>query len=889
MAKKTTSSSRAVSPPAGRPLVIVESPAKAKTIRGFLGSDYQVEASVGHIRDLPASNKEIPADPKGLKARFGTMTGIDVDRGFEPLYVISSGKKLQVEKLQKLLAEASVLYLATDEDREGEAIAWHLKEVLKPTVPVHRLVFHEITKQAIGRSLEQPREIDLALVEAQETRRLVDRIFGYGLSPLLWKKIAPKLSAGRVQSVAVRMLVERERKRIEFRSGTWWDLEGTFAGSTDGSIRFQAKLATLGGRPLAKGADFDSADGRLKNENALLLDETAARALSDRLGRESFVVESRDDRPFTRKPGAPFTTSSLQQEASRRYSFAPKRTMTAAQRLYENGFITYMRTDSTFLAKEAVEAVRRAIVARYGADHLSPAPREFATKVANAQEAHEAIRPAGTEMPTPEELKDRISGDELKVYELIWKRTMACQMADARGQQSTLTLASTASTANANSAGPVATFTASGRTIEFPGFLRANVEGSDDPDAELADRETILPPLAAGADVGCQELTANSHSTQPPGRYTEATLIKALEEHGIGRPSTYAATIETILEREYALKRGTALVPTWLSFAVSQLLEEHLPQLVDYSFTQKMELDLDAISRGEGKRLDYLRKFYFGLREDGLKSVIDSLIAAVDPKAAGTIRVRDGIVVRIGKFRPYIEHEGKRLSLPDVAALAPDELTSEKVRELLAASQSAQEPLGICSTTGKPVFIKVGKYGPYAQRGTNDDPEKKPASLPKGMAPESVDLATALKLLELPRMVGIHSESSEPITAQFGPYGPYITCGIETRSLPDDLSPMDVTLPQALDLLAQPKTGGKRARGKAAAIRTLGNSPVTGTLIEVRDGKYGIYVTDGTTNATLPKPADPDAVTLQQALELLAARTALGPAKKKRSPSRKKP
>ena len=741
-------------------------------------------------------------------------------------------------------------------------------------MPVHRLVFHEITKQAIGRSLEQPREIDLALVEAQETRRLVDRIFGYGLSPLLWKKIAPKLSAGRVQSVAVRMLVERENKRIEFRSGTWWDLEGTFAGSTDGSISFQAKLATLGGRPLAKGADFDPADGRLKNENALLLDETAARALSDRLGRESFVVESRDDRPFTRKPGAPFTTSSLQQEASRRYSFAPKRTMTAAQRLYENGFITYMRTDSTFLAQEAVDAVRRAIVARYGADHLSPAPREFATKVANAQEAHEAIRPAGTEMPTPEALKDRISGDELKVYELIWKRTMACQMADARGQQSTLTLTSAVSTANANSVGPVATFTASGRTIEFPGFLRANVEGSDDPDAELTERETLLPPLAAGDDVGCQELTANSHSTQPPGRYTEATLIKALEEHGIGRPSTYAATIETILERGYALKRGTALVPTWLSFAVSKLLEEHLPQLVDYSFTQKMELDLDAISRGEGKRLDYLRRFYFGLREDGLKSVIDSLIAAVDPKAAGTIRVREGIVVRIGKYGPYIDHEAKKVSLPDVAALAPDELTPEKVRELLAASQLAQEPLGTCPITGKPVFIKVGKHGPYVQRSTNDDPEKKQVSLPKGMAPESVDLATALKLLELPRTLGLHSGSGEPITAQIGRHGPYIACRTETRSLPDDLSPLDVTLPQALELLAQPKTGGKRARGKAAAIRTLGNSPVTSTPIEIKDGKYGIYVTDGTTNATLPKPADPGAVTLQQALELLAARAA---------------
>ena len=869
MAKKSSSAGRK---PAGKPLVIVESPAKAKTIRGFLGNEYQVEASVGHIRDLPHGADEIP---KEVKKEAWSKLGVNIENDFEPLYVVSPEKKKQVSKLKEMLADASALYLATDEDREGEAISWHLTEVLKPKVEVHRLVFHEITRKAILESLAHPRSIDTALVNAQETRRIVDRLYGYEVSPLLWKKVGPRLSAGRVQSVAVRLLVDRERQRMAFRSGTWWDLQGQFAGATGGAA-FEARLVQVDGRPLAKGTDFDPATGRLRNDRALLLGEAEARSLVERLAGQPFTVAAREDRPFTQRPAAPFTTSTLQQEANRKYGFTARRTMQVAQGLYENGHITYMRTDSTSLAAEAVDAVRRAVARLYGADHLPPAPRAYQTKVANAQEAHEAIRPAGSDMPTPDQLRGALDGDGLRLYELIWKRTIACQMADARGQQTTLTVATRSA--------PEAVFQASGKTIEFPGFLRAYVEGSDDPAADLADKETLLPPLAVGAAVATRHLEAVSHTTQPPARYTEATLTKALEEKGIGRPSTYAATIDTILRREYCRKRGNALVPTWVGFAVAQLLVDHLPELIDYQFTAQMEEDLDAISRGEAEKTAYLRKFWFGNGRAGLKDMLADSGSAIDPRKASSIEIpatlpgRPGVVVRVGRFGPYIERDGQRASLPSEDKLAPDELSFERCEELLAQSARAEAPLGTDPATGKPVFARNGRFGPYVQLGTAGDEEKpKSSSLLKGMSLDTLDLETALKLLSLPRSLGANPDNGAEVKALNGKFGPYVTCAGESRSLPADLSPIDVTLDQAVELLRQPKLRGKRSFGQAAALKSLGASPVTGKPVELRSGRYGPYVADGVTNASLPKDADPQAFTLEQALEILAARAALGP------------
>ena len=896
MAKKAPSPKR--SRPSGKPLVIVESPAKAKTIRGFLGSDYNVEASVGHIRDLPHNAEEIP---KELKKESWAKLGVNVDQDFEPLYIVSPEKRKQVAKLKELLSDASALYLATDEDREGEAISWHLAEVLKPKVDVHRLVFHEITRKAILESLEHPRSINESLVNAQETRRIVDRLYGYEVSPLLWKKVGRGLSAGRVQSVAVRLLVERERQRMAFRSGTWWDLSGLFAPAATGRDgrtpgEFEARLNVLDGRPLARGTDFDAATGRLKNDRAVLLGEPEARALEDRLKRETFTVASREDRPFTQRPSAPFTTSSLQQEANRKCGFTAKRTMQIAQGLYENGHITYMRTDSTNLANEAVVAVRQTIERLYGADHLPPAPRLYQTKVANAQEAHEAIRPAGSDMPTPEQLRGGLDSDAFRLYELIWKRTIACQMADARGQQTTLSIVSS------GNHGPSAGFQSGGKTIDFAGFLRAYVEGSDDPQADLADKETILPPLKVGETVDCRSLEADSHTTQPPARYTEATLTKALEEKGIGRPSTYASTIDTILKREYCRKRGNALVPTWVGFAVCQLLVDHLPALVDYQFTAQMEEDLDAISRGEGVKLDYLKRFYFGNGRAGLKDLLATSTGQIDARTASSIQIpaavpgAEGIVVRVGRYGPFIEQEGRRASLPPEDKLAPDELTSEKCVELLAHSARAEEPLGTCPKTGLPVFAKNGRFVPYVQLGvTGDDEKPKSSSLLPGMSLETLDLATALRLLELPRTLGPHPASGEEIKALNGKFGPYITCAGDSRSLPAGLSPLDVALEQAVELLAQPKLRGKRSFGAAAApLKSLGTSPVTGKSVDLRSGRYGPYVADGATNASLPKGADPAALTLAEALELLAARAAASPSTRgrrgaKAAPAAKKP
>ena len=854
----------------GKPLVIVESPAKARTISKFLGGSYNVEASVGHIRDLPHNAAEVPATMRG---KPWARMGVNIDEDFAPIYIVSPQKKKQVDKLKALLAQAPALYLATDEDREGEAISWHLTEVLKPRVEVHRLVFHEITRSAIEAALEHPRTINTSLVDAQETRRILDRLYGYEVSPLLWKKVGPKLSAGRVQSVAVRLLVERERARMAFRSGTWWDLSAVFAARPPHpSAGFDARLTSLAGRPLAKGSDFDSATGRLKNERALLLDEQAAVDLRNQLETASFRVAAREDKPFTQRPSPPFTTSSLQQEANRKCGFTARRTMQVAQSLYENGHITYMRTDSTSLAGEAIAAIRRTVEKLYGASHLPSSPRTYRTKVANAQEAHEAIRPAGTCMPTPESLRGRVDADGLRLYSLIWKRTIACQMAEARGQQTTLCIEADLAD------GTQARFTASGKTIEFAGFLRAYVEGSDDPAADLADKETILPPLAVGDAVDCRLLEAASHTTQPPARYTEATLTKALEEKGIGRPSTYAATIDTIQRRAYCCKRGNALVPTWVGFAVCQLMEQSLPTLIDYAFTAGMEDELDGISRGEGEKVGYLKKFYFGNGKPGLKKLLEDAETKIDPRKASSIPITDDVVVRVGRYGPFIEDaEGRRATLPPEEKLAPDELTAERCAELLSKSSQADEPLGHCHKTGLPVYAKNGRFGPYVQLGDAEEGGSKPksASLLKGMSLETIDLITAVRLLELPRSLGVHPQSGKEITALNGRYGPYITCDGDSRSLPDNLSPLDITLPEAVHLLKQPKARGTRSA--PATLQTLGTSPVTAKPVVLLNGRYGPYVSDGETNASLPKGTASNAMTLNSALALLATRAAAGP------------
>ena len=855
-------------PARGKPLVIVESPAKARTIGRFLGSSYNVEASVGHIRDLPQKAADVP---KAMRGKPWAKTGVNVDDGFAALYVVSPEKKKQVDKLKALLAEAPALYLATDEDREGEAISWHLTEVLKPRVDVHRLVFHEITRSAIEAALKRPRSINTALVDAQETRRILDRLYGYGVSPLLWKKVGPKLSAGRVQSVAVRLLVERERARMAFRSGTWWDLAAVLAARPPHpSAGFDARLSSLAGRPIAKGSDFDSQTGQLKNTRAVLLDEQAALSLRNQLETAAFTIADRVDKPFTQRPGPPFTTSSLQQEANRKFGFTARRTMQVAQSLYENGHITYMRTDSTSLAREAITAIRKTVEKLYGPSYLAASPRTYRTKVANAQEAHEAIRPAGTGMPTPESLRGRVDADGLRLYQLIWKRTIACQMAEARGQQTTLSIAAGLSD------GTQALFHASGRTIEFPGFLRAYVEGSDDPAADLADKETVLPPLVVGDTVDCRSLEAASHTTQPPARYTEATLTKALEEKGIGRPSTYAATIDTIQRREYCLKRGTALVPTWVGFAVCQLMERSLPALVDYAFTADMEDALDAISRGEGEKVAYLQAFYFGNGRPGLLESLKIAEEETDPRTVSTIPITDDIVVRVGKFGPYIEDaEGQKASLPPEKTLPPDELTAAKCGELLSHTAKADQPLGHCPKTGLPVYAKNGRYGPYVQLGDPEEGGDKPktTSLLKGMTLETIDLATALKLLELPRSLGVHPESGKEITALNGRYGPYVTCNGDSRTLPDNLSPLDISLPEAVHLLKKPKSFGKRS-ASAGPQKALGTSPVTENPVVLQSGRYGPYVSDGVTNASIPKGTAPESITLEDALTLLATRAA---------------
>jgi len=863
----------------GHSLVIVESPAKAKTISRYLGSGYTVEASIGHIRDLPKGAKDMPTE---LKKEKWAYLGVNVDLDFEPIYIISSDKGKQIKKLKDGLKKATTLYLATDEDREGEAISWHLCEVLKPKVPVRRLVFHEITKSAITNALQNTRDIDEDLVHAQETRRIIDRLYGYEVSPLLWRKIGGKLSAGRVQSVAVRLIVERERERMKFHEATFWDLLGTFSTKTDDKP-FQAALVSVGGRNIPTGKDFDSSTGKLIDTKKLLLDEKMARDLAAKLRSGEAKVVGIDDRPYTQKPYAPFTTSTLQQEANRKFGFTARTTMSLAQSLYENGYITYMRTDSTTLSNEAIKAARDLVSTQYGKEFLPDAPRIYQTKVKNAQEAHEAIRPTGSRFDLPSTLQSSLKYDEFRLYDLIWKRTVASQMADARCRRVTITIQI-----------DDAQFEVSGSTIEFPGFLRAYVEGSDDPDAELADREVILPQVKEGEVINCLHLEAKSHTTKPPVRYSEASLTRTLEEKGIGRPSSYASIIETILNRHYVFKKGNALVPTWTAFAVCQLLETHLPGLVDYTFTAQLEDQLDCISRGEMGHVDYLKSFYFGgeaasggktsTKNAGLKKTLENKISEIDARDVSQIVIgkpeegSDPIYLRVGRFGPFLQHGERKASISDT--IPPDELTVEVALELLDKAEQGDTPLGFCPNSDKPVFVKVGRFGPYVQRGTVEDDEKpQNASLLPGMAIEEMDLETALKLLSLPRVVGAN-EAGDEIVASNGRFGPYIKCGSETRSLPKDVSPLDVTEDQARELLAKPKfLRGNRA--SAAPLREFEDSPVTGKMVKVLSGRFGNYITDGETNATVPKDQSFEELTFMQALELLADRAAKGPSKKR--------
>ncbi len=858
-------------------LVIVESPAKARTISKFLGKDYMVEASIGHVRDLPQGAKEIPEQ---YKDQDWAYLGVNVNDKFDPVYIVPADKKQQVSKLKKLLKESDELYLATDEDREGEAISWHLQEILKPKVPVHRLVFHEITEDAIKGALERPRSIDDGLVRAQETRRILDRLYGYEVSPLLWRKIKPKLSAGRVQSVAVRLIVQRERERMAFHSATYWDLVATF--EADGQT-FEATLVEADGKRVPSSRDFDPATGKPQRENLLLLDEAGAKDLLERIRNADFSVSNLENKPYTSKPAAPFTTSTLQQEANRKLGFTARRTMQVAQSLYENGYITYMRTDSTNLAQVAIDASRRLVESEYGKEYVPAKPRIYASKVKNAQEAHEAIRPAGNEFRKPEALRGELNDDQFRLFELIWKRTIASQMEDARGHRISI-----------NVGGGNAVFYVSGKTIDFPGYLRAYVEGSDDPQAELADRETLLPSVSVGQGVDAKQFDPKSHTTQPPARFSEASLTRALEEMGIGRPSTYASIIDTILRRNYVFKKGNALVPTWVSFAVVGLLEAHLSKLVDFDFTAKMEDDLDTISRGEADASEYLSRFYFGVDEHGLKQVVEERIKDVDARSVNSISLgspqegdyREEVFVRVGRYGPYIEQGDRRGSIPD--DLPPDEINLEKALEILANAEKGDEPLGHDPETGKPVFVKTGRFGPYVQLGSPDDDEKpKNASLLKGMTIGDINLDTALKLLSLPREVGLHPEDQKPVVAYNGRFGPYIKWNDETRSLPADVSPLEVDLDGALQLLAQPKKGGRRGAPKEP-LKTLDKSPVTDEVIKIMDGRYGPYVTDGTTNASLPKGASPGEVTMEVALKLLEERAAKAPTKKAKKKTAKK-
>lgn len=881
-----------------RNLVIVESPAKAKTIGKYLGDDFTVAASVGHIRDLPLP-KELPADMK--KGPYGRFA-VNVEEGFEPYYVVNPDKKKTVSELKKLLKEADALYLATDEDREGEAIAWHLLEALKPkkSLPVYRMVFHEITKEAIQKALTETRELDMPLVDAQETRRILDRLVGYELSPVLWRKVRRGTSAGRVQSVATRLVVDRERERMAFKAASYWDVTGEFITSEleDRSVdtpAFTAQLRTLDGQRVATGRDFTDA-GELKKSlqaNVTVLTEESARLLIEALDGAKATVGNLESKPYTRRPAAPFTTSSLQQEASRKLRMGARHTMSTAQRLYENGYITYMRTDSVVLSGEAIRASRAQIQEMYGAEYVPDRPRVYTNKSQGAQEAHEAIRPAGSNFRTPAQVSSQLSGDEFRLYELIWKRTVASQMADAKGTTTSVTL-------DVEGKGRTAQFGASGTIITFRGFLAAYEEGRDQSRyAEHDDKDKRLPQMKEGQQLTAAEYTPNGHETTPPPRYTEASLVRALEERGIGRPSTYAATISVIQDRGYVEKKGSALVPSWLAFSVVKLLEEHFGTLVDYEFTADMEAGLDRIAAGNTDRVHWLSDFYYGKSgsfdtpaEGGLKATLDNL-GDIDARAINTVPIGNGIDLRMGQYGPYIERavEGsdtpQRANVP--ADLAPDELTLEKAEELMARAKDDGRVLGRDPDSGFEILAKDGRYGPYVTENLELDeatkalpktkqPKPRTASLFKDMDLATVTLEDALKLLSLPRVVGKDAEGVE-ITAQNGRYGPYLKKGTDSRSLETEAQLFTITEEEALALYAQPKR-----RGRAAAkppIAELGVDPTSEKPIVIKDGRFGMYITDGTTNVTLRKDESPETMTHERAVERLAEKRAKGPAKRK--------
>ncbi len=909
-----------------RRLVIVESPTKARKIAGYLGRNYVVESSRGHIRDLPKGAADVPAKYKTEKwARLG----VNVDEDFEPLYVVSPDKKATVTELKSLLKDADELYLATDGDREGEAIAWHLLQTLKPRVPVRRMVFHEITEPAIRAAAENPRDLDTDLVDAQETRRILDRLYGYEVSPVLWKKVAPKLSAGRVQSVATRIIVQRERERMAFRSASYWDvlaeLDASVSDAAATPPRFNARLVAVDGKRVATGRDFDSLGALRKPAEVTVLDEAAASALAAGLRGASLTVASVEEKPYTRRPYPPFMTSTLQQEAGRKLRFTAERTMSVAQKLYENGYITYMRTDSTTLSESAINAARNQARQLYGDEYVHPSPRQYTRKVKNAQEAHEAIRPAGDTFATPGALHSELDADGFRLYELIWQRTVASQMADARGTTLSLRISGVAAD------GREATLAASGRTITFPGFLKAYVETVDElAGGEADDAESRLPNLRQGQRVDAVRLSADGHTTNPPARYTEASLVKALEDLGIGRPSTYSSIIKTIQGRGYVHKKGSALVPSWVAFAVTGLLEQHFGRLVDYDFTAAMEDELDEIASGHEQRTNWLRNFYFGgehgvphsiARAGGLKKLVGDNVEGIDAREINSIVLFDDahgrpIYVRVGRNGPYLERmvtgdDGEptpqRANLSD--EITPDELTLELAETLFATPQEGRV-LGVDPESGHEIIARDGRYGPYvtevlppppdpegrsgATRGKGDDDDGAPAkkgkkptgpkprtgSLFRSMDLQTVTLEDALKLLSLPRVVGVDPSNGEEITAQNGRYGPYLKRGTDSRSLASEDQIFGITLDEALKIYAEPKRRG-RTGAAAPPLRELGNDSATGKPMVIKDGRFGPYVTDGETNASLRKGDDVLSITDERASELLADRRARGPVVKK--------
>ena len=879
-------------------LVIVESPTKAKTLKRFLGDDFVIESSVGHVRDLPKKKGDLPEKVRKEPYATSETLGINVEDGFKPYYVVHPDKKDKIKELKKLAKEADELLLATDEDREGEAISWHLLELLKPKVPVKRMVFHEITKSAILKAIDDTRQIDEKLVEAQEARRIIDRLYGFGVSPVLWRKIRPGISAGRVQSVAIRMIVEREQARLRFVPATYWGINAELQSADDtgeaAGKQFPARLATLDGKRLASGKDFDPDTGKLLRDDLVHLLGEEANAVREALEAHALRVIETEEKPYKRAPAAPFTTSTLQQEGNRKLRFGSDRTMRAAQTLYENGYIPYMRTDSVNLSTEAVEATREEIKQLYGEEYLPPEPRVYKGKSKNAQEAHEAIRPVGSpRFPSVEEVAKKLGSDPARVYELIWKRTMACQMKNATGRRMSIRSQSAWSEREA-------ILTASGKVIDFAGFLRAYVEGSDDPEEELADQDTILPPVKEGDALTALVIEPKESVTQPPARLTEASLVKALEESGVGRPSTYASIIRTIAARDYTFKKGNALVPTWLAFAVVRLLREHMTHLIDYDFTADMEDRLDTIARGEAESVPYLKSFYFGNGTIGLKDLIEQKKDEIDPRVVCSIKLGvDGegrdVVVRVGRYGPYLEREideetKDRASLPD--GMAPDELNMEKAIELLEAGARANEPIGAHPDNGEPIYVKTGRYGPYVQLGETKDEDGKPkkekpkmVSLLPGMTPETIDLETCLELLTLPRTLGQDAEGND-VVAHYGRYGAYVKRGKDTRSLGDDDNVLEVQLPRALELLAQEK---KRGRFSAKELKVYKDvEALDGATITMFKGRYGPYVSDGEYNASLPRDAaDPLALTEEQAVELILARKAKGPPKKKKKAKKK--